>query len=115
MAMTIHRSELHRAKAALKRVRDESKKGVQQIVHVAAASGSAFGVSYMEAAYPDGIGAGIFGVDTSLLLGLVGVAAGATGMVGDKDTAELLESIGIGSLAAYAAKKGREKGAEMKK
>jgi hypothetical protein len=115
MALTLHRSELHRAKAALKKVRDESKHATQQIVHVAAASGSAFGVSYLETAYPDGIGAGIFGVDTSLLLGLVGVAAGATGMVGDKDTADMLESIGIGSLAAYAAKKGREKGAEAKK
>lgn len=114
MAMTLHRSELHRAKAALKKVREDSKHATQQIVHVAAAAGSSFGVSYLEAAYPTGIGAGIFGVDTSLLVGLLGVAAGATGMVGDKQTAELLESIGIGSLAAYAAKKGREKGSEAK-
>ena len=106
------REALHRLQARAKKVREDSKHATAQITNSAAAAGSAFGISYLEAAYPEGIGKGVFGIDTSLLIGIVGVGVGATGMVSDRMSSDLIEAMGIGALSAYAAKKGREKGAE---
>lgn len=93
----------------------EAKKATATAIGTASAAGAAFGVSYLEAAYPDSFGQGVFGIDTSLLIGIVGVGLGATGMAGDESTNHIVESIGIGSLASYAAKMGRERGASAQK
>lgn len=112
MAIITSRDKLHSLAQRVKRAKEEQKKAVQAAMNTASAAGAAFGVSYLEAAYPDSFGQGVFGVDASLLVGLVGVGLGATGMAGDAQTSAIVESMGMGALAAYAAKKGREKGAE---
>jgi len=111
MALTL-RDERARLKARSEKMKLEAKKATASAISTASAAGAAFGVSYLETAYPDGIGKGVFGIDTSLLVGVLGVAVGATGMAGDDQTNHIVESVGIGSLAAYAAKMGRERGAK---
>jgi hypothetical protein len=110
MALTL-RDERARLKRASEKMKLEAKKATHSAIGVASAAGAAFGVSYLETRYPDGIGKGVFGIDTSLLVGVVGVALGATGMAGDEQSNHIVENVGIGSLAAYAAKMGRERGA----
>lgn len=111
MAISL-RDERARLENARKKMKLEAKKATQSAIGVAGSAGAAFGVSFLETRYPDGIGKGVFGIDTSLLVGVLGVGLGATGMAGDEQTSHLVESIGIGSLAAYAAKMGRERGAQ---
>jgi hypothetical protein len=98
--------------ARAKKIREEHKQATQKTINTAVAAGSAFAVGYAEAAYPDSFGKGVMGVDTSLLIGLVGVAAPMVGLVNDEMTADVVEAIGLGALASYAAKKGRETAAK---
>lgn len=98
------------AKRALARTRQEAKLAVQSGVKTGVGMGSAFGVSYIEARYPDK--AKVFGLDVSLLIGVGATAAGALGYAGDKETNDVVEAIGNGALAAFAAKKGAQMGAD---
>lgn len=114
MAIQTYRDKLHSLQQRAKKIREESQKASQIAMNTGVAAGSAFGISYLEAAYPTGIGAGVFGMDLSLIVGIAGVGASAAGLVSGQN-AQLLESAGIGALAAFAAKKGKEKGAEAAK
>lgn len=105
-------SELQRTKEALKRERSAAKEATETLIETAMSAGSAFGLSYLRAAYPQSVGKGVFGMDVDLLAGLVGVGAGATGLVKDKTMSAYLEALGVGALAAYAARKGSEMGSK---
>ena len=100
-----------RMKAANKKRSDEAGNAMQAGVRTGAGMGAAFGVGYFEHAWPDK--AQVLGIDVSLLVGVLGTAVGAFGLAGkDKQTNDVIEAVGNGSLFAYAAKKGAEMGDE---
>ena len=99
-----------RLKRSMTKAKEEGKKALQAGLRTGAGMGAAFGVTYIEKRYPDNNK--VLGVDLSLLVGVIGTAAGAFNMAGDKQTSEIIEAIGNGSLFAFAAKKGGEMGSE---
>ncbi len=99
-----------RLRKTLDRMKEESKQAMAAGIRTGAGMGTAFGVAYIEARYPDK--AKVFGIDLSLLLGVTGTAVGAFGLAGDEQTNSVVEAAGNGALFAFAAKKGTEMGAE---
>lgn len=112
MAMAIYSggSRLQALRDSLKRQREKSREATESLVETTMSAGSAFAIGYLEEKYPDlkGANKGIFGIDASLVAGLVGVGIGATGIIKDKTMARYAEALGVGALAAYAASKGAE-------
>lgn len=107
-SMTKLRKQLDASKKKLAANKEEGTKAVRAGMRTATSMGSAFGVSYFENRYPER--KDIFGVPVSLFLGIGAVAAGALGVSGDDTTNDLIQSFGDGSLAAFAATKGKEMG-----
>lgn len=103
-------TKYERAKAQLKTLRDKNKEAIGHTIGTAATMGSAFAVSYIEGRYPDK--KDIFGVPVSLAAGVACTIAGVLGAGGDKTANAVLQSVGNGALAAYAAGRGLEMGRE---
>ena len=99
-----------RLKRSISKVKEDGKAALQAGLRTGAGMGSAFAVTYIERRYPENNK--VLGLDLSLLIGVVATAAGAFGMAGDKQTNEIIEAVGNGSLFAFAAKKGGEMGSE---
>lgn len=97
-------------KKARARITKEAKVAMDGAVRTGTVMGSAFGMGYVEARYPDK--AKVFGIDVSLLVGVGATTAGVFGWAGDQQSNTIVEGIGIGALAHFAAKKGAQMGSE---
>lgn len=108
-ARTLAKKNESQAKA-IARIKKEGQAAMEAGIRTGAGMASAFGVSYIETRYPDKNK--VFGIELSLLVGIGATAAGAFNLVGDKQASEVFEAVGMGALAAFAARKGAEMGAE---
>ncbi len=97
-------------RSRLKKLSGKDKEAVKQGIFTASAMGSAFGVSYLEARYPDK--AQVASVPVSLLAGGVASIVGAMGYAGENS--DVIGMAGLGMLCAYGAKRGTESGNDAK-
>jgi hypothetical protein len=108
MAMVSQRDAskaLKKAEAADKRmarVRERNKLAIEGATRTAVTMGGAFGMAWWQGRYPDKNE--ILGMDASLVVGGALTVAAMMGWAGSQDV--IVESLGTGALAVYAATKG---------
>ena len=107
-ALSKARDKLDRAQRRLATIRDEQQDAIESATRTAVTMGGAMGMAYWAGRYPDR--AEILGIDASLVVGGSLTVAAMMEWAGDQTL--IVESLGTGALAAYAASKGMEFGQE---
>jgi hypothetical protein len=110
-ALVLAEQDNLRLQRKLDRLGAKSKEAVQTGLKVTVSTGSAFGLAYLEARYPER--KEIMGMPLSAVVGGGALVAGAAGWGGGENTA-ILEAMGMGGLAAWAAARGKEAGEESR-
>lgn len=106
LAKTQKRAE--RAEARLSRLREENEDAIQTATRTAVTMAGALGMSWIKGRYPDK--SEVMGIDSSLVIGGGLMVASMMGWAGESEV--IVESLGVGALAVYAASKGYELGKE---
>jgi len=101
-------AKAERAENRLARMREENEDTVASATRVAVTMGGALAMSWVKGRYPDK--SEILGLDSSLVIGGGLMVAALMGWAGDQEL--VVEALGTGALAVYAASKGYELGTE---
>lgn len=94
----------------LARLREENEQAVSTATRTAVTMGGALGMAWIKGRYPDK--SMILGLDSSLVVGGGLTLAALMGWAGDQEL--VVEALGNGALATYAASKGFALGKEAK-
>lgn len=98
--------EKERAMARLSRIREENEDTLSSATRTAMTMGGALAMAWWKGRYPDK--SDILGIDAALVVGGGLAIASIMGWAGDQDL--IVESLGNGALATFAATKGLEFG-----
>ena len=98
--------EKERALARLTRIREENEDTINSATRTAMTMGGALAMAWWKGRYPDK--ADILGIDAALIVGGGLMVAAIMGWAGDQEL--VVESLGNGALATFAATKGFEFG-----
>lgn len=110
-ALVLAEEDNIRLRNKLAKLTKTSKEALSTGLKTTVAVGSSFGLSWLEARYPER--QKIAGMPLSAVVGGAAMIAGAMGWGGTESTT-ILEAVGIGGLATWAAQRGRESGEEAR-
>jgi hypothetical protein len=110
-ALVLAEEDNMRLRRKLDRLGSKSKEAMATGLKVTVATGSAFGLAWLEARYPER--KEIMGMPLAAVVGGGALVAGAAGWAGAENAA-ILEAVGVGGLAAWAASRGKDSGEEAR-